>query len=161
MKPVVVGLDTASDRWHAVERFDSGKTIRADQCKIRDRNPDVRRTTLHRFARVYFRELEQSGSPVHVFCEEPLALKNGKTTRLLGLSCGAIWAAHLEFDITWWWADVAAWKKEVVGKGSAKKPEVETWSLVHGGQIEWDEDHHDANAIAAYGETVLQRVADG
>jgi Holliday junction resolvasome RuvABC endonuclease subunit len=73
----------------------------------------------------------------------------------LGLAAGAIWASAQDFDLFWHWADVAAWKKAVVGNGNAKKTEVEAWSLMHGGEPHWEEDHHDANAISQHGMLLL------
>lgn len=57
----------------------------------------------------------------HVFVEEPLALsKNGRTTRLLCLSAGAVWAAFhsLQPDAWFHWVDPATWKKQVLGRGA-------------------------------------------
>jgi Holliday junction resolvasome RuvABC endonuclease subunit len=74
-------------------------------------------------ARNFFRQLPDG---TYIFCEEPLALpRNGKTTRMLGISAGVIYggfvAACDETDLTWFWVDVASWKRAVIGNGSAKK----------------------------------------
>jgi hypothetical protein len=74
---------------------------------------------LFRAARDFFGTLPPGSS---VFCEEPLSLQNGKTSRLLGLAAGAIWAAHTDYDLFWHWMDVSTWKKEL-GLGSNTKKE--------------------------------------
>lgn len=153
---VVVGLDTASNRWHVVE-LGSGES-RTACCISNDSNPDVRRHDLWSTAHAYFRGLAYKHPGAVIVAEEPLSLKNGKTTRLLALAAGAIWAAHLEFDLFFVWADVAAWKKAVIGKGSASKDEIREWSLVHGGDEGWEEDSHDAFAIATYGAQILDAL---
>jgi hypothetical protein len=58
-----------------------------------------------------------------VYCEEPLALQNGKTTRLLGLAAGAVWAAfHTHpVKVEWRWVDQSSWKKVVLGRGARPK----------------------------------------
>lgn len=116
---------------------------------------DVRRVALFLGARLMFEQIPPGS---HIFCEEPLALKNGKTTRILNLACGAVWAAHVQCDITWWWADVSAWKREIIGIGNASKDDIRDWSMFHGGQEDWDEDHHDAHAIMAFGEMQLAQA---
>jgi hypothetical protein len=89
---------------------------------------ESRRATTYLAAKMFFGNIPSGpvDHELHVFCEEPLALKNGKTTRVLGLAAGAIWAAFVEaggtrIDRYWYWVDVAHWKKEVVGNGSASK----------------------------------------
>jgi hypothetical protein len=89
-----------------------------------------RRATSYLSAKAFFGGISRgTGQELHVFCEEPLALKNGKTTRVLGLAAGAIWAAFVEsgglrIGRYWYWVDVAHWKKEVCGKGNLGKPEI-------------------------------------
>lgn len=155
----VMGLDTASNRWHAVYYPIEGprqtfREVRPDKGKKAE-IPDVRRTHLHNsFKRTLALEVPVS---THIFCEEPLALKNGKTTRLLALAAGAIWAAHLEYSVFWHWVDVASWKKDVCGNGNIDKAGITAYSLRElGGEEYWEEDHHDANCLAVYGERWLQ-----
>lgn len=152
----VLGLDTASDRWHAVLRdnahpkpITSFQEVRPSKGKNKE-EPDVRRRHLHdAFRRTLAFDLPER---IHIFCEEPLALKNGKTTRLLGLAAGAIQAAHYDFDVFWHWVDVASWKKDVCGNGNIDKAGITAFSLAElNGHEDWDEDHHDANCLADYG----------
>lgn len=153
---IVLGLDTASDRFHMV----SQDRYLVFQVRAKDPNPDVRRHQLVFGMKAAIEEIlsQTDDQEVHIFCEEPLSLRNGKTTRLLGLAAGAIWAAHLDWDVFWHWVDVAAWKKEVIGKGNATKEDIRQWSLANGGHEDWDEDHHDAWAISHYGARMLARL---
>lgn len=114
----VVGIDTSSAR--LAVSLPKQKTFVFDA----DGDADERRIALFRAARTFFKSLPPRTLAV---CEEPLSLKNGKTSRLLGLAAGAIWSAHLECDIFWLWADVSHWKKETVGSGSATKAQIRTW----------------------------------
>lgn len=82
-------------------------------------SPDERRIQLFRAARAFFETLPDGA---HVFCEEPLALKNGETTRWLGLAAGAIWAAHTDCNFYWYWMNVSTWKREI-GVGANTKKE--------------------------------------
>lgn len=144
----VAGLDTASDRFHLF--LNDGRTI-VGKAKG---DPDDRRHQLHTRAQQAFQTLPTGTLLV---CEEPLALQNGKTTRLLGLAAGAIWAAHLSCAIFWAWADVSAWKKSVVGNGNASKDMIEAWVRENMG-LEFDpsdSDLYDAAAICRYGEQAV------
>jgi hypothetical protein len=109
----VVGIDTSSQR--LAVSLPKQQTFVADAIG----SPDERRAQLFRAARDLFATLPDGA---HVFCEEPLALKNGATTRWLGLAAGAIWAAHVDFNFYWYWINVSTWKKEL-GLGANTKKE--------------------------------------
>ena len=144
---MIAGVDTASNRLQVVS---SGGVVLGDFGPFKS-EPDVRRKQLHFDAVHVFGRLQARS---HVFCEEPLALKNGKTTRLLGLAAGAIWAGHLRYDIFWHWVDVAAWKKSQIGKGNATKDEIREWCRSEGFYSDV-EDLNDAYAIARHGASLL------
>lgn len=157
-----IGLDTASSRVHSVHQRTKLKAkkkkfevIGTWEFYAGEDNADIRRGELYRSCCEYFAVLELISPGCQVFCEEPLALRNGKTTRVLCLAVGAIWTAHLEFNLMWHWVDVAHWKKQICGSGSASKTKVQEWSRKNGGLKKWDEDHHDANAIGVSGATDL------
>lgn len=156
--PAVIGMDTAANRVHAIgPRVGRQKRIEQFRVQATDPNPDVRRHTLYDGVRSYFEELEHKvvmGS-FHIFCEEPLALQNGKTTRLLSLAAGAVWAAHLEFDCYWHWTNVAAWKRRVIGNGNATKQQIQEAVKAMGYDFE-DEDWFDAFAIRLDGVNSLK-----
>lgn len=145
---VVAGLDTASDRWHLYCNAGYDRVSHATG------DPDERRHKLHNDAYVAFSFLPAGTLLV---CEEPLALQNGKTTRLLGLAAGAIWAAHLKFEIFWAWADVSAWKKTVIGNGNADKDTIQAWVSKNMGLEfpDYDSDLYDAAALCRYGEMAV------
>ena len=73
---------------------------------------EIRRAKMYRDAKLVFQELEDGA---HLFVEEPLALQNGRTTRVLALAAGTIWSAFIEVDpdAYWHWVDVATWKRHV------------------------------------------------
>lgn len=145
------GLDTASDRMHLV--FDDSEEEGKASVHVKG-STDERRAGLFEFARA---SLGLLPAGCHVFCEEPLALRNGKTTRVLGLAAGAIWAAHLEFDLYWHWVDVSSWKKAICGNGNLKK-ELCVAVLQERYGLEFDEqDFYDAWALREYGKVALPR----
>lgn len=117
----VMGIDTASNRFHWHSSFqiedyegDYGWT------ECRDGDPDTRRMQLVDYGKNLFASLPDG---VNIFCEEPLALQNGKTTRLLGLAAGAIWASYVlsYSSAVWHWVDQSSWKKRVLGRGQAPR----------------------------------------
>ena len=132
MNNIVMGLDTASSRLHYFCTFPlagEGEGTQYGGFHAADKtSKDEQRQELYEMAHRLFGVLHETGSEehkkCHIFCEEPLALKNGKTTRLLALAAGAIWAANLDYNIWWHWVDVASWKKAIVGRGNASKEDV-------------------------------------
>lgn len=126
----IVGLDTSSKGFHWTSswpleqpghRFDHQRigwfTGKGDS--------EQRRIEIFHAAYDFFTALPPE---TYVFCEEPLALKNGKTTRLLALACGTIYGAFVAacqiVDMTWFWVDVASWKRAVVRNGAASKEQI-------------------------------------
>jgi Holliday junction resolvasome RuvABC endonuclease subunit len=126
-RPFVIGLDTDSNGFHGVltealaeEMSDLGYVT----FKSKAKSAEIRRIEMFGEFR---RFMDRVPDGTHIFCEEPLALQNGKTTRLLGLAAGTLYGAFLAVnpDIWWHWVDVAHWKKEVVGRGNANKADIE------------------------------------
>jgi hypothetical protein len=168
---MIVGVDSATNRVHAVLLSNTGVLIGTWKSESKDESPDARRIHLCReFVRMLGIWTREPGT--HVFFEEPLALQNGKTTRLLGLAGGALWACQLGLDLFWHWVDVAAWKKtHLILTDYARRPEIRSlpqkhrgkaairlWALEHGAPNGWDEDHYDAFAIAHHGLLVLSQA---
>lgn len=172
--PAVVGLDTASDRWHAITRPTPGnKLIGVDtetchatpdykkKAHVAYKDPDVRRAELANAFGVFLMWLPVG---THVFCEEPLALKNGKTTRLLALSAGSLWAmAAVRGDLIWHWVDVSHWKRVIVGNGNANKDKIRASVLERKkmskkliAAYDAEPDYWDADCLADYGLQALQ-----
>jgi Holliday junction resolvasome RuvABC endonuclease subunit len=151
---VIVGLDTASTRWHAVTL--DGDRLDTEWFQDDTGNADQRRIMLYHSARLFFRRLPDG---THVFCEEPLALKNGRTTRQLALAAGAIWAAHMDLDIWWHWVDVSTWKHQIIGNGNASKQMVALW--LNRQHIAYpDQDFYDAHCLALYGRKALTALKE-
>lgn len=108
---MILGLDTSTQRLAWAVGSDTEPLVYG-YFNAPAGEPDERRIALTRRAESLFESLPDGST---VFCEEPLALQNGKTTRLLGLAAGAIWAAHLRCDLTWVWVDAASWKSKKDG----------------------------------------------
>lgn len=129
----VIGIDTNSHGLHWVSTFgigtetDAGEKYGWLECK--DKDVDRRRIETVLYAYALFDKLVDEHVPtdddqsLHIFCEEPLALQNGKTTRLLGLAGGAIFGAFVVsgLDAYWHWIDQSSWKKAVLGRGIRPK----------------------------------------
>lgn len=165
---ILIGVDTATDRWHACHGDGPGDFA---ECKLphsrkadkeRWGNPDVRRHALCDSFRSYL-WLVVNDQPARIFCEEPLALQNGKTTRLLGLAAGALWREHAFFDAYWFWTSNSTWGKYVGIKGNMKSEErkavAKAWAIERGAPEDLDEDHYDAFCIRRHGIEVLSQVA--
>lgn len=119
---MILGIDTDSYGMHV--HTDAGRYYSIAMPK-KMKDPEERRVLVYAEAKKLFRNILQNDNDV--YCEEPLALKNGKTTRTLCLIAGAIWAAHVEvcttdrIDSRWHWVDVSSWKMRIPGNGNASK----------------------------------------
>lgn len=121
---MLVGLDTAANRWHAVT--DDGVGFCSELKGVAWKDPDKRRAQL---ADTFGSWLLSLPEKPQVYAEEPLALQNGKTTRLLGLAAGALWQAGRDVGVEWHWVDVAMWKRVIVGNGNADKEEIRLYVI--------------------------------
>ena len=156
--PVVVGLDTDSYGFHAV-LFGEEAPVPWRSFRSKSSYVDLRRIEACEEARSLFLQLPPGA---HIFAEEPLVLsKNGKTTRLLALMFGALWAQHLDLDVFWHFVDVAHWKREVCGGGNFSKAQVADWvrgtvKMRHDATVRMaaynaHQDLYDAHCLAVYG----------
>lgn len=192
MSVVVYGLDTAGNRWHASGSNEQvgfcselkGRPWDAEKPKVpikklkgRERQmyvkavseaADLRRIELVETFGHWLESLPQE--QIRIYCEEPLALQNGKTTRMLGQVGGALWTIAMAFarsgerDIEWFWVDVAHWKRVVVGNGNADKDAIKAWVRANlelgsrGHIFDQEDDLYDAEAILQFG---LQHLTTG
>lgn len=154
---IFCGLDHASNRWHLVARDVQRVVVYVEHLKVSDKwTPDRRRAALSEGLRDALDSLViRTGGPIHIMAEEPLALRNPKTTLILGLSAGALWAQHLPFSVFWHWVPVSSWQSWAGIKQNLKTPERKAasraYSIQHGGYADWEEDHFDADCLALYG----------
>lgn len=163
-KKTHIGLDTSSFGFHWVsnDELPEWEPPLLGYSKVKG---DVEERWVHIFldALKFFKHLPDNS---HVWCEEPLALpRNGKTTRILGISAGVIFGAFVAAgewtDSTWYWVDVASWKRAVIGNGSANKElirsvvrEQEPWQesfAPYDDLFEDQRDLYDAYALMQYG----------
>ena len=154
---MIIGLDTAANRWHAAA--EGGVTGCCPELKgKRWEDPDVRRKHLAGTFDLWLADVLAGGEPsrVWVFCEEPLALKNGKTTRLLSLAAGALWDRGAITGVEWVWVDVATWKRVIIGNGNADKAEIAAWVQFHLGKTYDEADHYDARCLLELGKLVIE-----
>lgn len=149
----VIGIDTNSYGYHVVRRDNIYSSFQAKKSQ----DADSRRMQ----ACVHFDLFLQTvPEGAHLFVEEPLALQNGKTTRILGLLAGALFGTFVMKgrDINWHWVDVSSWKKHVVGNGNASKDLVRMFVSTsppasHLPLDDWDAepDYYDAYCLKLYG----------
>jgi hypothetical protein len=135
----VIGIDTNTHGFHWVSTFGIGPKSDAGEkygwLECQDKDVNVRRVETVEYAWGLFHTIRSDtvsigkDREIHVFCEEPLALQNGKTTRLLGLAAGAIFGAFVCSGINayWHWVDQSSWKKAILGRGVRPRDFVSDW----------------------------------
>jgi Holliday junction resolvasome RuvABC endonuclease subunit len=133
---LVVGLDTASNRWHAVA--DDGEVGFCSELKGKDWKHEDKRVAANMRRRQLCQTFgewlaqtvcyDRDPLDVTIYAEEPIALKNGETTRVLSLAAGALWnQAVMGIGVRWVWVDISHWKRVVVGNGNADKAKIQEW----------------------------------
>lgn len=169
---MVIGVDTASSRWHAIGRAPwlpngylpskwESKKGNADQnrkplCESFDRFIDA--------AVGLVGMMGEPGEPVHLFVEHPLALMNPKTNLALGMAAGALWGCHLRHDVYWWWVEISSWQKMIgaaTGKSEERKAKARAFAIEALGLAEdLDEDHYDAACVGEWGAREIEKIPD-
>lgn len=164
MRPIV-GLDTKTRAMHYLAS--DGVYMLYNSFTSSQDDHDLARAELFESAREVFSEL----NPAHVFCEAPLALQNGKTTRLLCMAAAAVWCGFVASEVNglWYWVDPATWKKDVLGgappRGMKHKPWIrqrvlEMWPERIGtaallAAFDREPDYFDAWCLLQYGRSVV------
>jgi len=154
---VIVGIDTNSSGFHAVELGHALPVLHTYQGE--ERTASERRPGIYHAFRKYFASLE---SGAWVFVEEALVLKtNTETTRKLVMVAGLLEAAMFEVepDAFLAWVDVTVWRRKVLGRGggptAVMKRMARDKSLEFGlPMCDDDPDFYDACCIALYGRAV-------
>ncbi len=180
---MIIALDTNSFGFHFVT--DHGEF--GHRQAPRDMDIELRRSLTFREARTFFASGSlQRYEEIDVFCEEPLSLQNGKTSRLLALSAGVIFAGFVlgadeHPQMRWHWVNVASWKRRIVGNGGARKEKIQEFVRNGGANFEafvqgnahgygpdlvekmFDEekDLFDAFCIMRYGEWFVSQATEG
>lgn len=161
---MIVGVDTKSRAFHWATS--DGSTLTYNGFTSAQDDHDLARAEVFERSRGLFGDL----SPAHVFCEAPLALQNGKTTRLLCMAAAAVWCGFVasEVDALWYWVDPSTWKRDVLGgappRGVKHKPWIrqrclELWPnvMVPGlvSAFDLEPDLFDAYCLLRYGQQVV------
>jgi Holliday junction resolvasome RuvABC endonuclease subunit len=88
---------------------------------------------------------------IEVGIEEPIYIQNGTTHMALCCIYGSVVNAFMDSGIIPYPVNISTWKKKVVGKGNAKKPEVkERMVQLLSLPDNLEQDVYDALAVAAY-----------
>jgi hypothetical protein len=170
---VIVGVDTATSRWHAVGRAPwlppPGYVASKWQNK-RLASEQARQPLSETFERYIGATvglvglLGASDEKVHLFVERPLALGNPKTNIALGLAAGSLYGQHLRHDVYWWWVEITTWQVMVgvtpgKDKSATIKAKSKAWAIEHVGLADdLDEDHYDAACIGEWGGRELEKL---
>lgn len=129
---LVVGLDTGSRKWHAV---DSDGSVAYDTVPKSVSTDEARLRLAHSW-RGYAATLP---ADTWICCEEPLSLQNPQTNKILAYAANALWMATFfhpviaPMTLRWEWIDVSQWKRVVLGdgNGNADKDQIAAWVLEH------------------------------
>lgn len=157
---VVMGIDPSSAKIAAVVTKDGGKSPRV-WTKVLPESPyEVRADWAERHVNKFVSDYISAGFEVYFFIEEPVVGAGARATIAQatirgGILIGARRGGATEIHHV----NNSRWKKKIVGKGNATKPQIKehmhkTWPVIYD-LADGDQDVLDAAGINAYGEGVL------
>lgn len=161
---VIIGVDPSSKRLAAVVTVDD----RDPECFTRplpsNRDIAVRCNIAHRWMVALCRKYMSNGDDVHLFIEDPALGRGGAHATIVQARVnGALLAAGVSVRAaTVTGVNNTRWKKVIVGKGNAGKPEVATWVSecwpVLSKMAGSNQDLKDAAAINRYGAHLVEQT---
>ena len=164
MGTVVLGIDPSSRKFAAVWSVNDGPP-KAHTYVSKDDDLNVRCLEMYRISRKLYRFLasQYPMDDIYVFMEDPVLGRGGARSTIVQAKVnGAIAAGLLNagaLKVTQ--VNNSAWKKRVVGKGNAGKPEIKAWAKQYWRQLfvlannGKDQDLIDAGCIMRHGQHVV------
>ena len=159
-EPVIVGADVSATRVAFVALFEK-KFYTMSDTKLGISGAEAchkARGAVHKF----LDEVPwQTTEPIEVYIESPVLGRGGfRSTMVQAFTNGAVQGAFYERGCNVSTANVSSWKKEIVGKGNATKPDVAQsirlrWASLYE-NVAKDQDLCDASAIALYGRKIYR-----
>jgi Holliday junction resolvasome RuvABC endonuclease subunit len=142
-----IGLDCSSLAIHAAIIDDNEDLISlhkwgSKQKTFESRFPEILKEFSKDISKI--KEVEFASIEAAIFIQNP------KTTIAIANVVGAVWAFLLEQDINTSIIDNRSWKKEIVGKGNAKKEEIKKYAIDKWGEKFPEQDFADAACIALW-----------
>lgn len=164
MGSIVIGIDPSSKKLAVVWSVDDGPlhgfTHSSKQADLNDRCAEF-----YRITRSFYRgvSMQHQDHEIHVFLEAPVLGRGGARSTIVQAKVnGAIVAGCLVagavkvHDV-----NNQSWKKKVVGKGNAGKPDIKKWVAQYWRQLYVianngkDQDLIDAGCIMRYGQDIV------
>ena len=82
--------------------------------------------------------------------EAAIFIQNPKTTIAIAHVVGAVWFSLIHREIEAIRVDNKQWKKSIVGKGNASKPDIKNYAIDKWGDVFPEQDYADAACIALW-----------
>jgi Holliday junction resolvasome RuvABC endonuclease subunit len=159
-EPVIIGADVSATRVAFVALFEK-KFHTMSNTKLGKSGAEACHNG-REAVNTFLGELPWSTTePIEVFIEAPVLGRGGfRSTMVQAFTNGAVQGAFYERGCKVSSANVSSWKKEIVGKGNATKPDVAQsirlrWASLYE-NVAGDQDLCDASAIALYGRTIYR-----
>tara|TARA_R110000824_G_scaffold11841_3_gene52094 strand:- start:15469 stop:15957 length:489 start_codon:yes stop_codon:yes gene_type:complete len=110
-----------------------------------DRFPEITKQFSKELSKItYIKQIEFASIEAAIFIQNP------KTTIAIANVVGVAWAFLLKEGITTSIIDNRSWKKEIVGKGNAKKEDIKKYAIEKWGDKFPEQDYADAACIALW-----------
>ena len=83
--------------------------------------------------------------------EAAIYIQNPRTTLSIAYVVGSVWSSLSSVEICTELVDNRRWKKDILGKGNAKKPDIKQFAVDKWGDVFKEQDFADAACIALWG----------
>ena len=142
-----LGLDCSSLAIHGALIDDKERLLSLDKWSSKEKSFDLRFPIM---TKEFSEELSTIDIIDSAAIEAAIFIQNPKTTIAIANVVGAVWAFLLKEGIPTSIIDNRSWKKEIVGKGNAKKEDIKNCSIDKWGDKFPEQDYADAACIALW-----------
>lgn len=164
-EPIVVGIDPASTKLAFAALYGDDHLVWILTRLGKSGGPACSRARLETEEFIQKVRRTWDGVPVAAYIESAVLGRGGvKATMVQCYTSGAVLGALYDLGVATSVANVSTWKKRVVGRGNATKPEVADWL-----RLRWpalhaaangNQDGYDAACIALYGQQLQRERLD-
>jgi len=152
-----IGLDCSTKAIHAVVVDDQENII--DQYKWGSSEKDF----VDRFPEILekFRgDLSTINNTDLAMVEAAIYIQNPRTTLSIAYVVGSVWSFLSSANVSTQLVDNRRWKKDILGKGNAKKTDIKQYAVEKWGDIFTEQDFADAACIALWGKRSLDVIKE-
>ena len=130
---------------------------------ITQKNYEVQKDFVDRFPEILEKfqgDLSTINNTDLAMVEAAIYIQNPRTTLSIAYVVGSVWSFLSSANVSTQLVDNRRWKKDVLGKGNAKKTDIKKYAVEKWGDIFTEQDFADAACIALWGKRSLDVIKE-